>query len=257
MAKKPDTLKIGNTEVPVTYNKNGKLDKKSRDAISKAHTAQIGAGLVKGTRIKPVDVAGFAGLTVAYYYGLTLLDDILLKQWEIEGASGIIDTINREILEGIGVPNEILDALPDTTPAGLITAGYGIFAGIPKGIAAAIVGESDSIGKGLNIEKISLEGEIADLEQELAVGHDKWGAPLSQDRIDSINAQLTKLRNRLDTVNAELADKKGRAAKVNKEIIDKAKVIKMFLSLGMAGATMWFLKSYEFSEFVENIPLIE
>lgn len=68
LAKK--VLDIRGQDVPVSFTKTGRLDKKSQEAVNAALQSRIGERIASQIRVDPIELLTFLGLTVSYRYSL-------------------------------------------------------------------------------------------------------------------------------------------------------------------------------------------
>lgn len=224
------TTILKKTKQPFT--KTGAMSKRVEEEIDQLLTKLGFSDILNGmiSKINPVDAMAFTGLTVACYYGIVNPTKGLLGAILFGGA----EDMATALLSSSGVA-----ALTTLVGAGSAVAGAPVPAEGIKNLAVASLALNRLQGE----EREYTKGEMEDLWKSVAEEVKATKESVAEDAI----------------AQKELNDKKAdmNALEAALEEIDfKLWITSVAISMGMAGLLMWFMKSYSFSEFSDNVSAI-
>ncbi len=250
--KKQDILNVDGVDLPVTFNTNGRLDKKSQDAFDKIINRRLMEGTANRFNARDaVEIVGFGGLVALNYYGIDILGMFLGEAIKVvEEVVETVEDFNTVVTEKYGEAGVAITAVALATVPALV-----IGVGMPKVVVEDTV-EETAIKAVASVEtKIRAnERTIQQLETGvLGRAIRREGGKIEvldvQPRIDELKEENEKLKTLLDTEEVQTP--------ILKDLAFKLKLKRVAISTGMAYIEKKFFESYEYSEAVENVPVVQ
>ncbi len=237
--KETAVLNVDGVDLPVTFNTNGRLDKKSQDAFNAILNRNAAQNVASRFSAKDaVEVAGFGGLVGMIYYG----SDILLQLLNFLKIAETLTDIGEAIIR---TPGDIAAALGPELLVFVTAPIQQLMFGMPKKDVENAV---ESAKTRTQLELVAFTARFQNLKKDINLR-------LSDAPTIEAEAEARKAIEKLEAEQKKReAERKQREAREVERLLFK---IKLATSFGGAYVIKKFLESYGVSEAVENVPFIE